>query len=113
VFVDDFADVGKHGVGLSVAVDFDDIGFREVSAQEVGFAMIVLQVLFNLRRGLSLKALAYDGIGHFQLHDQRLAESFLPENLLQEVAVILGGRITVQQESLADIRFLQPFPKQS
>jgi hypothetical protein len=29
VFVDDFADVGKHGVGLSVAVDFDDIGFRE------------------------------------------------------------------------------------
>jgi len=103
----DLAELLEHIVGLFGAVDPNNVRFRKVGADKVHLPVVILQILFELAGRLVLEPLPDHFVGYVQLQDERPAESPVGDDLLQEVRVILGGWVAIEQKPFVGSGLLQ------
>jgi len=104
--------LAENGVGSLVPVDFSDIGLRKVDRDEIHFAVVVLEILLDLLGILVLEALPDHLVGHVEQQDQRLREAFFGDDFTEEVSVVFGRRVAVEQQPLADVGLFEAFEEE-
>ena len=107
VCINSFPDLLENLTFVLARIDLDDLGVRKVGGEEIGFAVIVLEILFDLFGFLTFKPLSNHVVTQLELENQRLLQTSLGTDFNQEVTVVLRRRIAVQQQTLADVRLFQ------